>query len=280
MIFESKIFKQKIYFYIFFEKFVYKTLKDMLSYCRKTKGYNNMINFIICEDIPFFSTQITRTVDKIATDLNLNYEKHIFKEYNSEFENIINSNLENKIYILDIVMPKKKGTEIAKMIRENDLDSLIIFITLYCDEYDQDLLTNDYMFLKFIDKANDYAFELYETLHKSLKKKRKQALTFETQDTFYRFDGNLVTHIYTDDRKSVICYGKNKRAKFNISLRNMKEELPDNFQYSKKSCIVNCNLIRNIDKANRIITFENGVTTDLLSKKYLKEILEKMKVKC
>lgn len=237
-----------------------------------------MINFIICEDIPFFSTQITRTVDKIAKDLNLPYEKHIFNEYNEQFKNIIESNIENKIYILDIVMPKKKGTEIAKMIRENDLDSLIIFITLYCDEYDQDILNNDYMFLKFIDKSGEYAFELYETLFKSLNKKRKSVLTIDTKDTFFRFNSNLVTHIYTEDRKSVICYGKNKKSKFNISLIKLKEKLPREFAFSKNCCIINCNLIKHIDKTNRIITFQNGESTDMVSKKYLKEILEQIKI--
>ena len=237
-----------------------------------------MNNFIIYEDIPFFSTQITRVVDKIFKDLNLQYEKHVFKEYNKDFEKIIDSNMENKIYILDIVMPNKKGTEIAKMIRENDLDSLIIFITLYCDEYDQDVLTNDYMFLKFIDKSGDYAFELYETLYKSFKKKSKSILTIDTKDTFYRFNSNLVTHLYIEGRKSVICYGQNKIAKFNISLKNLKEQLPDCFAFSKNCCIVNCNLIKNIDKSNRIITFENGASTDLLSKKYMKEILDKIKI--
>lgn len=237
-----------------------------------------MNNFIIYEDIPFFSTQITKVVDKIARDLNLQYEKHVFNEYNKNFEKIIDSNIENKIYLLDIVMPNKKGTEIAKMIRENDLDSLIIFITSYCDKYEQDVLNNDYMFLKFIDKSGDYALELYETLYKSFKKKTKSILTVDTKDTFYRFNSNLVTHLYTDNRKSVICYGKNKVAKFNISLKNLKEQLPNNFSFSKNCCIVNCNLIKNIDKLNRIITFENGDTTDLVSKKYMREILERMKV--
>lgn len=237
-----------------------------------------MNNFIVYEDIPFFSAQITKVVDKIAKDLNLQYDKHIFNEYNKNFEQIIDSNMENKIYILDIVMPNKKGTEIAKMIRENDLDSLIIFITLYCDEYDQDVLNNDYMFLKFIDKSGDYTFELYETLYKSFKKKSKSILTIDTKDTFYRFNSNLVTHLYTEDRKSVICYGEGKMAKFNISLKHLKEKLPEQFDFSKNCCIINRNLIKNIDKTNRIITFENGESTDMVSKKYLREILEKMKV--
>lgn len=237
-----------------------------------------MINFIVCEDLCYFSTQICKVIDKLTKDLNLKVKKHIFKEYNIEFENIIKSNLENKIYILDIVMPNKKGTEIAKMIRDNDLDSLIIFITSYCDEYDKEVLNNDYMFLKFIDKSEDYAFLLYEALYKSLRKKVKPIITIDTKDTFYRFNSNLVTHIYRQERKSVICYGNQKRAEFNVSLKKLKEQLKENFIFSKNCCLINCDRIANIDKTNRIITFDNKDSTDLVSKKFLKEVLEKVKV--
>lgn len=237
-----------------------------------------MINFIVCEDMEYFSNQICEVIDKLSKDLNLKVKKHIFTEYNDEFEKIIKSNMTNKIYILDIVMPKIKGTEIAKMVRENDLDSLIIFITLYCDEYDKEVLNNDYMFLKFIDKSDDYNFLLYETLYKSLKKKVKPIITIDTKDTFYRFNSNLVTHIYKDKRKVVICYGNNKKARFNLALKDIKEQLTDDFAFSKSGCIVNLKRISNIDKVNHIITFDNKETTDLVSKKFLKEIVEKEKV--
>lgn len=47
--------------------------------------------------------------------------------------------------------------------------------------------------------------------------------------------------------------------------------------YSHKSCLINTDRISKIDTKNRIIYFDNGMQTDVVSARYLKTILEYLK---
>ena len=54
----------------------------------------------------------------------------------------------------------------------------------------------------------------------------------------------------------------------------IKEKLKGNFMYTHKSCIINMDNVKTIDIKNKVIVFSNNTKTDLLSRKYLKEVKE------
>ena len=82
-----------------------------------------MINFIICDDNEFFLMEIYSVVSNFCLNKGINFEIHVFKSYNNEFFDIMNKELDNKVYILDIETPSGNGIDIAKKIRSNDLNS-------------------------------------------------------------------------------------------------------------------------------------------------------------
>ena len=59
-----------------------------------------------------------------------------------------------------------------------------------------------------------------------------------------------------------------------MTLLEVKEILGDKFIQTHRSCYVNEQRIDTIDHKNKIITFDNGVTTDLLSDTYRKELMK------
>ena len=75
-----------------------------------------MINFIICDDDEKFIDNIVNIIDKVMMQNDLDYDKHIFTEYNQEFLSLINQKMSFKIYILDIQVKNKTGIEMAKII--------------------------------------------------------------------------------------------------------------------------------------------------------------------
>ena len=85
---------------------------------------------------------------------NLSYKVHLYSDYNKSFIKMINQNLSNKIYILDIETPSESGINMARKIREKDIDSIIIFLTSHY-ELGPALLDEELMFLTFVSK---YAF--------------------------------------------------------------------------------------------------------------------------
>ena len=60
--------------------------------------------------------------------------------------------------------------------------------------------------------------------------------------------------------------------KITKSLNELKEMLGDKFIQTHRACFVNKDRVIKIDKIRRIIYFDNGVKTDLLSTKYRKEL--------
>ena len=73
------------------------------------------------------------------------------------------------------------------------------------------------------------------------------------------------------ERKTVI---KTDYAEFKVSktLAELVSMLDGRFVQTHRSCFINDDRKVSIDRANRIILFDNGETTDLLSDKYRKVI--------
>ena len=109
-----------------------------------------MVNIIICDDNEKDRKNIVEVVNKFAVSNNLEYLMHVFSDYDKSFEKIINEKIPSKIYLLDIETPSASGIDIARKIRNKDLESVIIFLTAH-DELGTVILKNDLMFLSFIN---------------------------------------------------------------------------------------------------------------------------------
>ena len=104
-------------------------------------------------------------------------------------------------------------------------------------------------------------------------------LTINTKDTIYRFNPTNVTYINYDknSRKTYINFIYNNKIPCNLTLKKLQKLLGKNYILTKSCCIVNVEQIYNIDKVNKVITFNNGIQINMLSKNGLKQILEYIK---
>ena len=87
-----------------------------------------MINFIIVDDLNFWVNCIEKKINKILFNSKVNYKNYKFNNYNHDFFDIVLTNLENKVYILDSEIKDKDGIDIASKIRSIDKTSEIIFL--------------------------------------------------------------------------------------------------------------------------------------------------------
>ena len=240
-----------------------------------------LYNFIVCEDNKIFNSCYQEIITNVAKKLNINFMIHSFTKYNEEFKKLIyNNNVENKIYILDLLMPGISGDKIANVIRENDLASFIIFITSYHDEY-EDIITNgEYFYLKYIDKEKNFKGVLFDTLKRNIEKKKHiETLKFEIKNKFYQIIPNEITYICTEDRKVAIHNTQKDSISIPTTLNKLQKMLSDKFILSKNCCLVNISRISIIDKNDRIIFFDNKDKTNLVSRLYLKKIINKLNLK-
>ena len=228
-----------------------------------------MINFIICDDEKHYVDNIIRVIDNVMMNNDVEYNKYTFNEYNKSFLNLVNQKMAFKIYILDIQVKDKKGTEMAKIIRKKDIDSMIIFLTAYYDKYLQEIIKSRFMFLGFINKEDNYQKELKLNLDTALKNiNKKNIIRFRSQNITYTIGVDDILYIMRNkDRKCIIKtdYTEYEVNKTLIELYNL---LDNRFSYSHRACIVNEERISEHDKKNKIITFDNGEITTIVSSRF------------
>jgi len=232
-----------------------------------------MINVIICDDNEKDKLNAEKITKKFMEKNKKKYEIHLFSDYNKSFYNIVERKLPSKIYLLDIETPSKSGIDVAREIRRKDVDSVIIFLTAH-EELGNIILKNDLMFLSFINKFDNFESRLNVSLEKALDLlNKKNTIRFSDRNILYTININDILYITKDsfERKTII---KTDYTEFKVSksLIEIIDMLDDRFIQTHRACYINSDRKVTIDKSNRIITFDNGETVDLLSDKYRKEV--------
>ena len=235
----------------------------------------DLVEFVVCDDEKSFRNRVIAVINKVYMKNNDYYHINEFDKFNKKFEELINDGIP-KIYILDIELNgSESGMDIARKIRTNDWESIIIFITSH-NEYGYDALKAHIMLLDFILKYTDYEKHLEQVIKKALNNvNRKKTVVFKSDGVSYIIHLEDILYITkdTNDRKSVIKTTYNKIS-VNKTLSCIKDNLDDRFCETHRSCIVNTNRISHIDWNSNVISFSNGDSIDLISrdkKKGLKE---------
>lgn len=235
-----------------------------------------MVNFIICDDNKEIVKSIVKIINKEMMNNELSYKNHIFYDYDKDFLKMIKSELPLKIYILDIETPSGSGIDIARKIREKDIDSIIIFLTSHL-ELGYTILKSEFMFLSFICKFDDYKNILRRSIKRALELLgKKKVLKFEERGSVFTIPLSDILYICRDtiDRKCIIHTNYNVFG-INKKLAEMVELLSDDFKQSHRSCIVNMDRVVSINYAKKVILFDNGKEIDLISPNFRKEVSER-----
>lgn len=232
-----------------------------------------MINFIVCDDHKHIRESVEKVIDQVMMKNSNAYKKHMFEDYNEDFNKIISSKLASKIYILDIETKTSSGVLVADKIRENDIDSIIIFLTSH-EEKAYDIIKSQLMCLTFISKRDSYIKLLKQTIIKAISMiGKKQAIRFRHQGVLYTLPVPDILYITRDsvERKTLIVtdYGEYLHPS---NLGKVADELKDTFIQTHRACFINKERYREINMRKKKIIFDNGEETNLLSDSYKKEV--------
>lgn len=237
-----------------------------------------MINFIIVDDLSFWINCVEERITKLLFNSELNYKIHKFNDYNDDFFNIVQKNLENKIYILDIETENANGIDIARKIRTTDKLSEIIFLTAYSkEEHISKFLTSSIKAMGFIDKNNIEVLDekLQEFINNfSLDK----VLKINTISSYNIIKIQDILYVETRNRKTII-HTLSSVIKTSKNLHYIEDKLKkecDFFVRTHRACIVNLNNVISFDFKEKKITFFNNKKCHLLSKSYKNNIKNKI----
>ena len=210
-----------------------------------------MINFIVCDDEKEIVEKVKIILMKIAFQANIEYKIHAFNSYDESFMQTMNSNLENKIYILDIEVEDSSGLEVAKQIREKDWKSIIIILTAH---YELETLAykSKILLLDFISKYELYDEKIYNIIKLCIERKlNDDKLKIKTKNGIERIDYKDIVCILYDSykRKSKIItlYSKYETSE---SLKGIKVKLKEYISeiIKEQKSVIDNKMVRNIDK--------------------------------
>ena len=233
-----------------------------------------MLRFILCEDNKDFLERLYTIINKVMMPYNFEYKVNKFTEYNEELSTLIKKKHEQKIYVLDIELSDVSGLEIASEIRENDMESIIIFVTSH-PECRNDIFYSRLLALDYIPKDRIWASRFEETIDYVVKSlNRSQVLIFNYNHNSYRIPFDNITYIekIQENQKCIIHTEDGKEYGIISSIAILIKKLGYGFFQSHKACIVNLEKIANVNYKDNIVTFKNGESAYLLSNRKKKQM--------
>lgn len=239
-----------------------------------------MINFIVCDSNKVVVAEVKKLIEQKMMKNDISYKIHTFYKYDGVFNSIINKPMSNKIYILDIETSNISGIDVAQTIRNDDYQSVIIFLA-NDDKYGQLLLQKEFPFLSFINKTNNLDNKLSKALQICMKKLNlSKMLNCSINGFFYSIPVDDIIYVLRDqvERK---CFIKTSylEAMISKSLSEIKAILGDEFIYSHRSCLINQSKVRVVDTNGHKIYFSDNLVIDLFSRIYKKELKKYCEIK-
>lgn len=228
-----------------------------------------MINFIVCDDEPFFNSKISEVIAKVMMKNNLNYKTREFINYDSSFMSEVKKVSGKKVYILDIEVGNISGLDIARKIREKDWKSVIIIFSAHSNLSYQ-TFKKRLLILDFISKFDDYLKKIEDCINVSLEiLGSNNSLSFVTGSVIYNIDYEDIIYIKNDKAtKKVILKTYEDTIYLNMSLKEIEKKVSSIFVRTHRACIVNKKNIKSIDYKEKKIIFKDGSCSYLLSRNY------------
>lgn len=203
-----------------------------------------MINFIVCEDNKVILQKNVDIINKVMFDNNLSYRIYPFSDYNEELKQIIKNSEEKKIYILDIELEDKSGIEIAREIRQNDLDSFILISTAHT-EFLPYTLKSKLLVFEYLSKFDDYEENMIRAINNILDNHleiKKIVIKIGRTLIDVKFD-DIISLKYDGKQRRTIIETKTKNYKVNKPLITFTKDLDERFKKQDSATVININNI-------------------------------------
>lgn len=235
-----------------------------------------MLLIAVCDDIPIECADIAKQIETILKQSNTDF---MIKKFFGGLE-LIQSRESFDIIFLDIKMPNINGMELAKKIRKQGRQSLIIFITS----------ASEYVFDAFDVEAFQYLLKPIQTDKlKNVLEKATKKMQIDANIDFLMISANRqIQKVFLKDILYIESIGRIAKIHCNNGTLEtyeqigiLEDKLSDKFFFRCHKCfLVNLNFVDAFNKTE--VRLENGEKIMLAKRRYedfQKAILSYMKIK-
>lgn len=219
------------------------------------------MKILVCDDNKVICNDISKYIES-----NFDYNVSVANDKNSIYHYLNEDKLD--LLIIDIVLGKINGIDIAKEFTKQFPNLNVIFITGYGNTYYKDI----YKYINpcgFLEKPIQY--NILNFFIKQIQDNfnaRNSKLRINYNYNSYIIPYWDIIYIQSDKRLSVI-HTTAEKFKTYKKLSDMLEELPDTFIRCHQSFIVNRDYVRNVEGNQFLLSSGNVIP---ISKKYLKNV--------
>lgn len=235
-----------------------------------------MLLIAVCDDIPIECADIAKQIETILKQSNTDF---MIKKFFGGLE-LIQSRESFDIIFLDIKMPNINGMELAKQIRKQGRQSIIIFITS----------ASEYVFDAFDVEAFQYLLKPIQTDKlKNVLEKATKKMQIDANIDFLMISANRqIQKVFLKDILYIESIGRIAKIHCNNGTLEtyeqigiLEDKLSDKFFFRCHKCfLVNLNFVDAFNKTE--VRLENGEKIMLAKRRYedfQKAILSYMKIK-
>lgn len=237
-----------------------------------------MLSFVLCDDNSNVLERLTKILDSIFIEHNLDSEISFVSQSPEKILEYIKSDMPS-VFILDIDLKSNmSGLDLANKIRQVNKNCYIIFTSAHLEYI---LLAYKYKTFDFIPKPITH-----ERLEETILRLMDDVRCGTNKNSFIRLNHkntiinqDSINYIKKDGMKLVFYTDTRTYETYN-SFNKISEDLPDNFVRCHKSYIANINKISNINTNNNLILFSNTNNNELkcnIGPKYKNNLMEVLK---
>lgn len=198
----------------------------------------------ICDDDSNITSRLKIDIYKIFNSLKVDFNISIFEKGTDLIDTIKKDEIQYDILLLDVDMPNISGLEVAKILRENNEDIIIIFISSY-DKYVFDSF--EYNPFRYIRKnrikeelniALKSAYALYQ-------KRKRRHITIKSEQGEYRVEISEIYYFEIENRKLYVYLTDNRVFSMWKTVKEFINEIgSDDFVKIHSGCAVNMKYIK------------------------------------
>ncbi|EAF4531102.1 LytR/AlgR family response regulator transcription factor [Listeria innocua] len=228
-----------------------------------------MLKIAICDDDPYIANYVGELLQNYDSNL---FDPFIYYEPQKLIKQM--KEIDFDVYILDIETPELSGVEVADLIRQDNLNVPIIFLTSYQKYMEKvfKLQTFDYI-LKPLD--HNYFFQVIDRAVRYLKVSNDR-FNFSYKKADYRISLNNILYFEKNRRQVYIHVHSHDMYVSNMSTTEVISQLPATFVQVHTSFIINTDHIKEVGK-NYVILNSNKNFIELpISRKFKTEALQKI----
>jgi DNA-binding LytR/AlgR family response regulator len=232
-----------------------------------------MLGIIICDDDSFMLDISSKLANECIYNYNLDAKIICTTSEFKEVVHFLDSNSGNYLYFLDLDFGKERlnGIDIAKIIRQKEPLSKIVFVTSHA-ESGIDILKSGVEAFGFVEKTTDYhkmlvAYRKYITLALGLKSDQTSVNNQQEKKVNLQvaIDEYIVLPIsqilYVESVKTIshfVCYHTVDGSSISVrdTIENVLDTLGDDFMKSHRCVIINKKYV--VAVSDQTVKFANG----------------------